>query len=185
MLVALILQSSDKSLSNNIYSTISGWITFQYHCHGIMTSMIYCTINYPDLLVPCLVYDQTDVEKSVENWSCSARYDRYISNVLLLWIFLIVFLMVFYVNGMKALYVNTGCLRCISDVTLSLANNYCIHLLYSKNKTSLNNGVLNLNWLTNLLASLSLINLDLLLFHTAYFNKSVSFALLVFETLPF
>ena len=40
--------------------------TFQYHCHGIMTSMIYCTINYPDLLVPCLVYDQSDVEKSVE-----------------------------------------------------------------------------------------------------------------------
>lgn len=123
--------------------------------------------------------------KSFENWSCPARYDRYISNVLLLWIFLIVFIMVFYVNGMKALYVNTGCLGCISDMTLSLANNYCIHLLYSKNKTSLNNGVLNLNWLTNLLASLSLINLDLLLFHTAYFNKSVSFALLVFETLPF
>ena len=86
--------------------------------------------------------------------------------------------MFFFINGLKALYTNTGCLKCISDMTLSLANNYCIHLLYSRNEISLNNGVLDLNWTKNLLASLSLTNLDFLLFHTAHFNKSVIFALL-------
>ena len=86
--------------------------------------------------------------------------------------------MFFFINGLKALYTNTGCLKCISGMTLSLANNYCIHLLYSRNEISLNNGVLDLNWTKNLLASLSLTNLDFLLFHTAHFNKSVIFALL-------
>ena len=93
--------------------------------------------------------------------------------------------MFFFINGLKALYTNTGCLKCISDMTLSLANNYSIHLLYSKNEISLNNGVLDFNWILNLLASLSSTNLDFLLFHTAHFNKSVIFALLVFEPLPF
>ena len=150
-----------------------------------MTSMIYCTIHYPDLPISCLVYDQGDVEKSVEKRSCPVLYDRYISNLLLLWTFLIAFYVFFFINGLKALYTNTGCLKCISDMTLSLANNYSIHLLYSKNEISLNNGVLDLNWPKNLLASLSLKNLDFLLFHTAHFNKSVIFALLVFEPLPF
>ena len=147
--------------------------------------MIYCTIHYPDLPIPCLVYDQGDVEKSVEKRSCPVLYDRYISNLLLLWTFLIAFYVFFFINGLKALYTNTGCLKCISDTTLSLANNYCIHLLYSKNEISLNNGVLDFNWILNLLASLSSTNLDFLLFHTAHFNKSVIFALLVFELLPF
>ena len=86
---------------------------------------------------------------------------------------------------MKALYINTGSVRLISDMTLSLVNNYCIHLLYSKSKLSFDNGALNLNWHKNLLASLSLRNLDFLPFHKAHFNKSVVFPLLVFETLPF
>ena len=181
ILVARILQSSDKSLSSNTYSVTAWWITFQYHCHGIMMSMIYCTIHYPDLPIPCLVYDQSDVEKSVEKRLFPVRYERYILNLLLLWILLILFFVCFFLNGLKALYVNTGCVRLISDRTWSLFNNYCIHFLYSKSKVSLDNGALNLNWHKDL----SLINLDFLLFHKAHFNKSVVFPLLVFETLPF
>ena len=96
ILVTRILQSSDKSLSSNTYSVIAWWITFQYHCHGIMTSMIYSTIHYPDLPISCLVYDQSDVRKSVGKRFFPVRYDRYISNLLLLWILLIVFFFFFF-----------------------------------------------------------------------------------------
>ena len=93
-----------------------------------------------------------------------------ISQICCFFDFLKFFFYVFFVNGLRALYVNTGCLRWISDMTLSLANNYCIHLLYSKNKISLNNWVLNLNWRKNLLASLSLINLVNLVFAISHYT---------------
>ena len=158
ILVTRILQSSDKSLSSNTYSVIAWWITFQYHCHGIMTSMIYSTIHYPDLPISCLVYDQSDVRKSVGKRFFPVRYDRYISNLLLLWILLIVFFFFFFVNGLKALFVNTGCLILISDMNLSPVNNYWIHFWYSKSKISLSNGVLNVKWLKNFPYWLSNVN---------------------------
>ena len=102
--------------------------------------------------------------------------------------------LLFSLNGPDSLYLNFVCIKCSSGINLTPTNkkivNYCIHFLCSQNKISPNNdillkGFLITNWLNSPLASCSLTNLDVLLIHTAHFDRSIVFALLVFETFAF
>ena len=99
-----------------------------------------------------------------------------------------------FVNGPEALYLNSGCLRCVSGMIVSPVNTnliiitfifYSLKTKYHPIIVSFLKDALTLNWLNSPLASGFFINLDFLLVHTAHFNKSIYFTLLVFETLCF
>ena len=87
-------------------------------------------------------------------------------------------LSLFLVKGAQALYVNPGCIKCISGINLSLLIKvvyYCIHFIVLKQVFKLLRigTFIPVNLLNNPLASCSLINFGFWLSHTAHFDKDL------------
>ena len=85
-----------------------------------------------------------------------------------------------FVNGTRALYVNSGCRKSISDKNLSLANKNL-----DLNKQISFKGIVIAKLHNNPLASCYLINLDFLLSHNAHVDKSIILPFFVLGTIGF
>ena len=97
-------------------------------------------------------------------------------------------------NGPQVLHVNSGCLKCLSDINLSLAIRSLFtiaFILYFQKKIfamfeSLRIGTfVTVNLHNNILASCSLINFNVLLSHTVHFDKIIILPVLVSTTFGF
>ena len=94
-------------------------------------------------------------------------------------------------NGPQGIHVNPDCFKCISDISLSLANKnmfaISFTLYFCKKAFNMDKSLRIVIFipvkLLNTQTSWSLRNFDFLLLHTAYFVKSVILPFLVLKTL--